>query len=338
VNGYGPTECTTFSLWHLIDSAPDGVHSVPIGKPIANSTAYILDAARQLVPPGVVGEICLGGDGLAVGYHRRPELTRKLFLQNGEHVISGERLYCTGDKGRYLPNGAIEFHGRRDQQVKLRGHRIELGEIETALRQHEAVSEAVVTVWQPESGEKCLAAYVTSHMSTAPTGAGLKKFLASRLPPFMVPAVIVTLDRFPLTPVGKIDRSALPPVESFRSESDHIFTSETEEKIASIWRDVLKRQSISPDENFFDAGGTSLLLAAVQAQLSVKFENAPPITTLLQFPTVRSLARHLTGMADSKESLSRVQDRAKRWGDALRNSRIRTKQGLALHSMTRNQI
>jgi tyrocidine synthetase III len=260
VNGYGPTENTTFSLTYEITGV---VETIPVGKPISNSSAYIIDSSGQLCAVGVVGEICVGGDGLARGYLNNPELTAEKFVAN-----SGQRLYKTGDLGRWMADGNIEFIGRKDEQVKIRGFRIELGEIENALLTHPAVDAAVVIV-KTTGQEKEIIAYVTGAAND------LREYLGKSLPAYMIPSYFVKLDELPLTSNGKVDRKNLPAPEELGLESatTHIAPrNKTEEKLIAIWQEILGKQNISVTANFFEIGGHSLKATRLASQIHKEFE------------------------------------------------------------------
>jgi amino acid adenylation domain-containing protein len=313
INGYGPTECTTFSCCHHITSVSTGRSGIPIGGPISNSEAYVLDKSLLPVPVGVIGEIYLGGDGLARGYRNRPELTAERFIPHCIRPETGARLYKTGDRGRYRSDGAIEFVGRTDNQVKLRGHRIELGEIEAALCKHPEVAASVVLTITRENGEPFLYGYVEKRSERDLKAEELRRFLADALPAFMIPSRIAVLEAFPLTHVGKIDRNAL---QSLRPEHQENITalpkSEIEKQIADAWSRVLAISEVGLDENFFDAGGSSLLMAVLEADLRKNLKVDLTITDLFQYPTVRSLGAFVARKADRDDSLSEVRQRAQR--------------------------
>ncbi len=272
VNGYGPTENTTFSLTHTVQTVSD---NIPIGKPISNSTVYILNAQQQLMPLGATGEICVGGDGLALGYLNQPELTAEKFVPNP--LVPGERMYKTGDLGRWLPDGTVAFMGRRDEQVKVRGYRIELGEIETALQTHPAIEQAVVVALTNKQGEKEVVAYVVSKETLNATA--LATYLGTSLPTYMVPAQFVQMESLPLNANGKVDKKALPdPSEGGLGTGVEMVAprTTTEEKLLAIWQEILDRDTISVKDNFFDLGGHSLkatkLASQVHKQLEVRLE------------------------------------------------------------------
>ena len=316
INGYGPTESTTFAACHAIrDLAPDAA-TVPIGRPISNTRIYLLDEERRWVPPGEQGEVYIGGDGLARGYWNRADLTAASFVESPFDAEPEARLYRTGDLARLDSEGNLEFLGRRDQQIKVQGFRVELSEIETALQRHPAVSGNVVEARATASGGRRLVAYVVLRGDGACDDAGLRSFLQQELPEYMVPAAFVTLPALPLTANGKVDRRALP--EPGRSGVPTVSPprSAMEESIAQVWRSVLEVDAIDCDENFFDLGGSSLLLIEAHARLQKLLARRLPITALFEHPTVRSLARALDGDEDSEKSLralrERVRDRQRR--------------------------
>ena len=253
---YGPTEDTTYSTFALRSvSGP-----ATIGRPIANTQIYLLDAQLQPVPIGVAGELYIGGSGLARCYRNRPELTAEKFIPNPFGDEPGVRLYNTGDMARYLPDGNIGFLGRVDSQVKIRGFRIELGEIESILVQHPSVREAVVVVQEDNPGQKRLLGYVVAK-DTEDVSA-MRNFLQEKLPGYMIPSVLIFVDSLPLTPSGKIDRRALPAPDGSRPELQNAFVaprSSTEEKVAATWTEVLELGKVGINDNFFDLGGHSLL-------------------------------------------------------------------------------
>ncbi|WP_426751896.1 amino acid adenylation domain-containing protein [Myxococcus sp. Y35] len=288
---YGPTENTTFSSWHLTSQVEPSAHSVPIGQPLANSTAYVLDARLQPVPIGVTGELFVGGDGLAWGYWARPELTAERFVPHPYSATAGARLYRTGDLVRRGPDGALEFVGRRDNQVKLRGFRIELGEVEAALRRHDQVHDAVVLVREDAPGDRRLVAYAAANAPPA----SLREHLQRQLPSHMVPSAVIVLDALPLTPNGKVDHRALPrPADATDDTADEVEPrTPLEQELAALWAEVLGRPSVSVTASFFDLGGHSLLAAQLVAKLSERLGVKVPLQVLFQSPTVAALARWL---------------------------------------------
>ncbi|WP_225931113.1 beta-ketoacyl synthase N-terminal-like domain-containing protein [Leptolyngbya sp. 7M] len=263
-------------------------------KPIANTQVYILDDYLQPVPIGVPGELYIGGDGLAREYLNQPELTQERFIPNPYDADPTARLYKTGDLVRYLPDGNIEFIGRRDFQVKLRGFRIELGEIEATLRQHEQVADVIVILQEDRPGDKCLVAYVTAKGEQAPGVKQLKDYLRERVAEFMVPAVVMVLDQLPLSPTGKIDRRALPKPAIRSAPVDGIApTTPSEQILAEIWAGVLGIDRLSVEENFFELGGTSLLGLQMIARVQKRFNSQIRAVKLYQYPTIRAMARYL---------------------------------------------
>jgi natural product biosynthesis luciferase-like monooxygenase protein len=358
INMYGPTETTVWSTSHAIDGTSS---TVPIGRPIANTQCYILDRAGQPVPIGVAGELFIGGDGVTRGYLHRPELTAERFVVSpfvadagtraGIGVAAGAaagdeppRLYRTGDLTRYRADGVIEFLGRLDHQVKIRGHRIELGEIETALRAVDGLREAVVVLREDTPGDARLVGYVSIAAGRTLDIEAVRRGLTSVLPDVMVPSRLVVLERLPLTPNGKIDRRALPVPEAiagpapsassqqrieaqtqhtqthFRPATDGAASGEIE-AVSGIWRDVLRLPSVGLDDNFFDLGGHSLLAVQVLGLVRERLGLTIPITDLFRFPTVRLMARHLEGGPSS--SGSAALDRGRARADARRQARQR---------------
>jgi amino acid adenylation domain-containing protein len=286
-NLYGPTETT---IWATQYRCVVGEMSPPIGWPIANFRIYLLDAQRQLVPLGMPGELYIGGIGVARGYLYRAELTKERFVP--DPFKPGQRLYRTGDVGRYRSDGAIEFLGRVDQQVKLRGFRIELGEIENALRRHATVLDAVV-VLRPVAGEQTIVAYVCPQLGQQANSEDLRAHLRNEVPAFMVPSHVVVLAVLPLTPNGKVDRAALPDVAMSRLPVGTVPQGEVETQIARIWQDILCIEHVDVHANFFDLGGHSLKMAQVHARLSEVLGRAISVVDLFRFPTVAQLAAHL---------------------------------------------
>jgi acyl-CoA synthetase (AMP-forming)/AMP-acid ligase II/acyl carrier protein len=292
-NMYGPTETTVWSTAHRVDEIRN---PIPIGRPIANTEIYILDKNLQPTPIGAPGEIFIGGEGVTRGYLNRPGLTGEKFIRHPFNTNPDARLYRTGDLGRWLANGDIEFLGRMDHQVKIRGHRIELGEIESALAQHSAVREVVVVALEEDPGNMRLAAYVVAAANTKPTTSGLRRFAREKLPEAMIPSAFMFLDALPLTPNGKVDRKALPAPEGRRPELETAYAApatQQEEIIAAIWRELLRVERIGLHDNFFDLGGNSLLLVQAQAQLCDVLGLQLPVVKLFQYPTVGSLAGFL---------------------------------------------
>ncbi|HLK57869.1 MAG TPA: amino acid adenylation domain-containing protein, partial [Chthonomonadaceae bacterium] len=293
INGYGPTENTTFTCCYRVPKDfPEG-RSLPIGHPISNTQVYILDHTLAPVPIGVVGELYAGGDGLARGYANQAELTAQKFLPNPFGKEAGGRLYRTGDLARWRADGSVEFIGRGDGQVKIRGFRIELGEIESALREHESVAEVVVVTRQDASGDKRLAAYLVAGETGPMENMALRAFLKERLPEYMLPSAWVWLEALPLTPNGKVDRKALPTPDPELLGDAEAFVAPrtpTEEMLAGLWEDLLNVRSIGMHANFFELGGHSLLATRVMSRLRSLFAVDLPMRVLFERPTLAELA------------------------------------------------
>ncbi|GAB1538702.1 hypothetical protein NUACC21_13660 [Scytonema sp. NUACC21] len=301
-NMYGPTETT---IWSAASQVAIESNVVPIRQPIANTQLYILDQYSQLVPVGVLGELHIGGAGLARGYFHRPDLTAEKFIPNPISDNPGARLYKTGDLARYLPNGDIEYLGRIDHQVKIRGFRMELGEIEAVLCQHPAVRETVVAVREDAVGSQSLVAYVVPQKGQTLTITELRQFLESKLPNYMVPAAFVLLEALPLTPNGKVDRKALKVPDTARPELEVVYQppqTEVEKTIANIWQEALKVENVGIHDNFFELGGHSLLLVQVHSNIQTIFQRNFPLVEMFQYPTISRLARYLS--QESSEEIS----------------------------------
>ena len=294
INGYGPTETTTFACCYRITRDFPGP-SVPIGRPISNTTAYVLNAMR---PAGVGerGELFIGGDGLGRGYHQRPDLTAERFMPDPYADRAGRRLYRTGDAARYLENGLIRFLGRVDDQIKLSGFRIEPGEIENVLTKHASVSKAVVVAKAGANGERRLIAYFVSNGGPIVSNEELKGYLQERLPGFMVPAVWIRLDELPLTPNGKVDRGALPDPDRSYLEAAASFQAprtQTEDILAGIWERVLGVEHIGRDDNFFSLGGYSLLATRIISRIRESFQIELPVRSIFELPVLAELAERI---------------------------------------------
>jgi len=289
VNGYGPTENTTFSTTFTISG--EQINSVPIGRPIANSKAYIMNHSMQLQPIGVWGELMVAGDGVGRGYLNQPDLTAEKFLDNP--FVPGERMYRTGDLARWLPDGNIEYLGRIDHQVKIRGYRIEIGEVETALLNISEVQEAIVIAREGEDGAKALCAYFVAsrpyHISE------MKEQLSKQLPNYMIPSYFIQLEKMPLTPNGKIDRKALPaPEGEFQKRREYTAPRNTiEAKLAEIWQEVLGVAQVGVKDNFFDIGGHSIkilkLIQCINDQMDIEIN----FQTIFYTPTIELMALQL---------------------------------------------
>ena len=292
---YGPTENTTFSSWYLIKEVSEGARNLPIGSPIANTQTYILDPNLNLVPIGVPGELYLGGDGLAQGYLNRPQLNQEKFISNPFSQESESHLYKTGDLARYLADGNIEFLGRLDNQVKIRGFRIELGEIEAYLSLHPSVKENVVIAREDIPNDKRLVAYIVFHQQQTVESNELRQFLKEKLPDYMIPSVFITLESLPLNPNGKVDRQALPiPDTQLDQFSSYLAPrDDLERQLTAIWEKTLGVSPIGIQDNFFDLGGHSLLGIQLFNQIKKQLNQALPIATLFQSPTIEELAQLL---------------------------------------------
>lgn len=293
INGYGPTENTTFTCCYVIPpSLPTNILSIPIGRPIANTHVYILDQNLQPLPIGVTGELYIGGEGLAQGYLNQPELTAERFIAHPFNGEPGARLYKTGDMARYLPDGNIEFVGRRDHQVKLHGFRIELGEIETLLERHPSVQHAVVLLQEERPGDKRLVAYVSPISGRQITQSELHLFIRHHLPDYLVPAAVVVLTALPLTTSGKVDRSALPMPENTSGVTPSFVAPQgtLEIQLTKIWEHVLGRSPIGITDNFFDVGGNSLLVIRAISQIRKVVKIEVPVAVFFHNPTVKQLA------------------------------------------------
>lgn len=293
---YGPTEDTTYSTFALRSA-----ERATIGRPISNTQAYILDRRQHLVPIGVPGELHLGGAGLARGYLNRPELTAEKFIQNPFSRVPGAHLYRTGDLARYLPNGEIEYLGRIDNQIKIRGLRIELGEIEAVISENPAVRENVVIAREDQPGDKRLVAYVVLNQPISKTSE-LRGSLERKLPAYMVPSAFVELDRLPLTPNGKIDRKALPPPDRTDLQRNRFVEprDEIESKLARLWERVLDTAPVGVTDSFFELGGNSLLAARMFSETTREFGKNLPLATLFREGTIEHLATLLRHNEDDE--------------------------------------
>ena len=292
-NHYGPTEATVGCCTFKLDGAGDGgweTATVPIGRPIANDQIYILDARMQPVPVGVAGELWVGGAGVARGYLNQPQQTAASFVPSPFSKDASARLYRTGDLARFLPGGNVEFLGRIDQQVKIRGFRVEPAEIAAVCRRHPAVEQAAIIPYEGKSGEKRLAAYLVGRGRRE----DLRPFLAQELPDYMVPASILWIDALPLTPNGKLDVRALPSPEQRAAREVVLPRTPEEEKLAAIWQEVLKLDSVGVTENFFELGGHSLLATQIISRIRNGFRLQISLELFLQHPTIAGLAEQIT--------------------------------------------
>lgn len=305
VNGYGPTETTTFAICHRVERVAEDAATIPIGRPIANTRVYLLDPSGEPVPPGEPGEIYIGGPGVARGYVNRPEQTAASFVPDPFSTDESARLYRTGDRARWRADGTIEFLGRIDEQLKIRGFRVEPGEIETALRQLPAVDQCKVVAVQNGSAERTLAAYVTARRGTTLNVGETREFLRAHLPEFMIPAAITVLDSFPLNPNGKLDLSALPTaVAPARDEA--VQGTSVERGIAALWSEVLGRNHLSLHDDFFLVGGHSLLAIRLLGKMRERFSVDVPVQRLFETPTISGLAEFVAARLPTPEP-ARVQ-------------------------------
>lgn len=323
-NLYGPTEAAVdVTAWECLRDAPETV--VPIGRPIANIRMRILDENLKSVPIGEPGELHIGGVGLARGYWNRPELTQEKFIPDPFAETEGDRLYRTGDLARYRPDGNIEYLGRLDFQVKLRGLRIELGEIEAALLKHSAIKEAVVIASDDELGDKRLLSYLVGGEERRPTTNELREFLLRGLPDYMVPAAFVFLPKMPLSPNGKVDRKALGTGLLPRPDLEQVFIAPRrplEKTLALVWADLLKLEKVGIRDNFFDLGGNSLLALEVVSTLAARTGITLPLVKVFQYPSVQAIADFLEQKEPGEASLDREIERAVRQRQAASDPAI----------------
>ncbi|WP_414542078.1 amino acid adenylation domain-containing protein [Nostoc sp. CCY0012] len=299
-NLYGPTEAAVDVTYWMCSLDSTHHQTVPIGHPIANTQIYLLDKYFHPVPVGVIGELYIGGVGVARGYLNNPELTAEKFIPNPLYTEQGERLYKTGDLARYFPDGSIEFLGRIDHQVKIRGFRIELGEIEAKLIQHSVVQDSVVIVREDNPGDKRLVAYIVAKtdnlesVNNSELISNLRKYFKENVPEYMIPSAFVLLEKLPLTPNGKIDRKALPipDLTQFIPESEFAApVTPMEEMLVGIWTQVLGLEKVGVNDNFFELGGHSLLATRVISQIRQAFKVELPLRRLFESPTVAELAK-----------------------------------------------
>jgi amino acid adenylation domain-containing protein len=306
INGYGPTENTTFSTYYPIEPPVDPNSAIPIGRPIANSTVYILDSSLMPTPIGISGEIHVGGAGLARGYWNRPEWTAEKFIPHPFSDDPEARLYKTGDLGRYRPDGQIEFLGRRDHQVKIRGFRVELGEIEAVLSQHPAIRGAVVTVYEPSPGDRRLVAYVATDAAAATTPTAWRAYLQQKLPDYLIPSFFVPMAALPLTANGKVDRAALPTPDGRRATRTHAWVgprTPVEAGLLEIWSAVLKIEQPGIHDSFFELGGQSLLAVQIVARIQERWGVSLPLRDLFEAQTIANLAERLERLEPTSSQL-----------------------------------
>ncbi|MFD1952571.1 MupA/Atu3671 family FMN-dependent luciferase-like monooxygenase [Sphingomonas arantia] len=324
VNMYGPTETTIWSTTHRLDGTPG---AVPIGRPLANQACFVLDSRQQPVPPGIAGELVIAGAGVVRGYLGRPSLTAERFVPLP--FLEDTRGYRTGDLVRQHADGLLDYLGRIDNQVKIRGHRIELGEIESVLAAHPAVAQAAVVAREDTPGDVRLIAYHVPAAGAAPDD--LRAYLRTRLPEFMVPGFVVALPALPRTPNGKLDRAQLPPPEQVQPAAPAALAvpmEGLEARIATVWRDVLKLDAVGRNDNFFDIGGHSLLAVQLHRSLRDLVGRPLALTDIFRFPTVAALARHLADGEDDSAAQA-AEARASGRRAVLRRGRTGARPALA---------
>jgi amino acid adenylation domain-containing protein len=322
INGYGPTENTTFSCCYTVPRDYTGDGSLPIGSPIRGTEALILDEALRPVAPGSDGELYVAGAGVALGYLNRPELTAERFIPDPRDPASGAKVYKTGDRVRVRADGNIEFLGRLDRQVKINGKRVELDEIEARIRATGLVQDAAVICPPGAVGHRQIVAFVTASANSTVDRESLRRALREDLPDFMLPAAIHPLDALPLSPTGKVDRARLPTVTPATNDSrGRAPASATEAALREIWRRVLGTHAVGVDDNFFDLGGTSLGLMEVHASIKRSMTSDITVVEMFQYPRISALAERMTRVAPSRATIHSAQDRARRQQAALAQRR-----------------
>lgn len=314
INEYGPTETVVGCCVYEVQPGDPRVGPVPIGRPIANTQLYVLDAGLEPVPPGAIGELYIGGAGVARGYLNRPELTAERFLADRFSRTPGARLYKTGDLARYRKDGTLEYLGRADDQVKIRGFRVELGEIEAALARHRQVQSCAVVAREDEPGKKALVAYVVPRDGETPRSHELRSVLKDTLPEYMVPAQFVFLEALPLTPNGKVDRKGLPAPasERFAPGTGGAPRSKSEETVAAIWTELLKLNAIGIDDDFFDLGADSLTATALVAKLRGIFGIELSLASLFERPTIAGISEIIDVLALARRAPEAQEDAGQR--------------------------
>jgi amino acid adenylation domain-containing protein len=311
-NEYGPSEAHVVTALEMEREVENWAARPCIGRPIWNTQIYIADQRMEPVAIGVSGELYIGGEGVARGYWRRPDLTAERFVPDPYNMEGGRRLYRTGDVARYKEDGKIEFLGRKDHQVKLRGYRVELGEIEAELSQHPRVKEVVVTVYEQAGVGKRLVAYLVSEKGEVLSVSELRNYLSERVPEYMVPGSYVMLEEMPLTSNGKVDRRRLPEPEQGRPELEQIYEepkNSTQRVVARIWEEVLGIERVGIKDNFFELGGHSLLATQVITRVNDAFEVEMALRSLFESPTVEGLVEkmiRLDGQSEYLEETSRI--------------------------------
>jgi len=320
-NLYGPTEAAVYVCHHHC-RPNQRFRSVPIGRPIHNSKIYILDTEMNPVPVGITGELYIGGEILAKGYLNKPEVTGEKFVPDPFADTPGAKMFKTGDLARYLSSGEIEFRGRMDSQVKVRGYRVELGEIEHSLNRHPEIQHAIAIVREDEENDVRVVAYLLYRDKKGPGNSELRDYLKQKLPDYMIPSSFVKLDSIPLLPNNKINIKALPKPEfkkNLDADLERIYSDNYEKILARIWEEVLGTEKFGPSDNFFDVGGHSLLIVKLRSQIKDRMGIEVSNIELFQYANIRSLARHL---AAKEQSASRVvSDMARR--SSLGNGRLK---------------
>lgn len=306
-NLYGPTETTVWtSVQEVTELAAD--EAITIGTPIEGAHMVVLSAKLKLAPTGVIGEICIGGEGVGRGYLGHPEWSEGAFAEHPYRP--GERLYRTGDLGRRLASGQFVYAGRRDHQVKIRGHRVELGEVERLAQEAPGIREAVVTAVDEEDGEQALCLYAVAEPGLE-DGADerTRTYLAARLPGYMIPAYLMLLERIPLTPTGKIDRKSLPKPQARGAAAFEPPAGELERRLAGLWRDVLGQERIGRRDGFFELGGHSLKAATLASRIAREFGADVPLRELFQHSTLSAMAERIGMSAAAFEPIPRQPER-----------------------------
>jgi amino acid adenylation domain-containing protein len=329
INGYGPTECTTFATTFSIPkSIPNDWKSIPIGRPIVNTQVYVLDEQRQPVPIGEQGELYIGGLGVARGYLNLPELTQERFVPNPFAEDSSAKLYKTGDEVRFLEDGRIDFIGRKDDQIKLRGYRIELGEIEFQLNKHDCLIDAKVVMHQDDVGNKQLAAYVIHKEDEITTVSELRRFLGENLPDYMIPSLFVFVESFPLTVNGKLDHAQLPAPGGKRPQIDQPYVAprnRVEKWLAKLWQELLNLDKVGVQDRFFELGGDSLRAGQFVNQIQKELGITIPIVAIYQAYSIEKFAEMLQndfGDALTEKLNLRGGRRERKNGRAARQARL----------------
>ncbi|WP_434686357.1 non-ribosomal peptide synthetase [Pseudanabaena minima] len=309
INGYGPTESTTFTCCYPIEDAKTIGNSVPIGRPINNTQVYILNPQLQPMPIGAIGEIYIGGDGIASGYFNRPELTNERFVPNPFSSQSGAKLYKTGDLARYFADGNIEFLGRIDNQVKIRGFRIELGEVEAVLSQYPTIQKSVVILREDKPADKRIVAYFVPIPGQEVSVTELRNFFKQKLPDYMVPNAFVSMESLPLSPNGKIARKELPAPDGTNLNQQNYVPPRNpiEQQIADVWAQVLNLEKVGIHDNFFELGGHSLLATQIIARLRKSFAVELSLRTFFEVPTIGDLGERVTTLIWAKQSVEAAQ-------------------------------